>query len=396
MPSDEKLVHPISSEELERRWSAVRTAMDDQGVGALVMQNNNEFLGGYVKWFTDIPARNSYPHTIIFHREDKMTLVCQGPMDGDRSIKEATMGTRGIGRICTNPSYSSINYTKTYDATQAADDLRSRGYKTIGFVGPGAISYPFVEHLKENVSAEFIDASDLVDGIKAIKSPEEIERIKETALMQDQVIEAIAANIKPGMKDFEVAALAQYTGQINGSEQGIFLGTSAPQGKPSMFMQRHNQGRELQEGDHLALLVENNGPGGFYTEISRTFVLGKASNQLTDDCQATVEAQQNTLKMLKPGVPCKDIYEAHNEYMRSQGLPEERRLYSHGQGYDMVERPLIRDDETMTLEKDMNIVVHPGFGNDRVFAVVCDNYLITENGVSKCLHKTPQKIIEVY
>jgi len=395
MSNDEKIVHPISTAELERRWSAVRRAMKDHGVDALVMQNNNEFLGGYVKWFTDTPARNAYPHTIIFHRDDKMTLICQGPMNGERPVKDGALATRGLGRIHTNASYSAINYTKTYDAEQAAGDLKPRGYKTIGFVGPGAISYAFAEHLKEAVPAAYIDASDLVDGIKAVKSPEEIARIRETALLQDQVIAAVAKNIKPGMKDFEVAALAQYTGQIAGSEQGIFLGTSAPQGKPSMFMQRHNQGRELRDGDHLALLVENNGPGGFYTEISRTFVLGKASNQLTDDFQATVEAQQNTLKMLKPGAACKDIFAAHNEYMRSRGLPEERRLYSHGQGYDMVERPLIRDDETMTLEKDMNIVVHPGFSNDRVFAVVCDNYLITEDGVSGCLHQTPQKIIEV-
>jgi len=35
--------------------------------------------------------------------------------------------------------------------------------------------------------------------------------------------------------------------------------------------------------------------------------------------------------------------------MRSRGLPAELRLYAHGQGYDLVERPLIRADETMNL-----------------------------------------------
>ena len=47
--------------------------------------------------------------------------------------------------------------------------------------------------------------------------------------------------------------------------------------------------------------------------------------------------------------------------MRGRGLPPELRLYAHGQGYDMVERPLIRDDETMPLEAGMCLAVHPGY-----------------------------------
>ena len=81
--------------------------------------------------------------------------------------------------------------------------------------------------------------------------------------------------------------------------------------------------------------------------------------------------------------------------MRARGLPPESRLYSHGQGYDMVERPLIRDDETMSLTENMNIVVHPSFADDSVFAVICDNYLITADGVSECMHETPQTVFEL-
>ncbi len=62
--------------------------------------------------------------------------------------------------------------------------------------------------------------------------------------------------------------------------------------------------------------------------------------------------------------------------MRSRGLPPELRLYAHGQGYDLVERPLIRADETMTIEENMNFAVHPGYETPSIFAVICDNYLI--------------------
>jgi hypothetical protein len=81
--------------------------------------------------------------------------------------------------------------------------------------------------------------------------------------------------------------------------------------------------------------------------------------------------------------------------MRSRGLPEEKRLYSHGQGYDMVERPLVRHDEPMLIQENMNIVVHPGMMTERLFMTNTDNYIIGKNGPGDCIHKTPKKILEI-
>jgi Xaa-Pro aminopeptidase len=81
--------------------------------------------------------------------------------------------------------------------------------------------------------------------------------------------------------------------------------------------------------------------------------------------------------------------------MEKRGLPPELRLYAHGQGYNMVERPLIRSDETMAIEAGMNLAVHPGFETPSIFAVICDNYLVEDDGPSACLHATPKRIFEV-
>jgi hypothetical protein len=61
----------------------------------------------------------------------------------------------------------------------------------------------------------------------------------------------------------------------------------------------------------------------------------------------------------------------------------------------MVERPLIRDDETMTVEASMLFAVHPGYVTGEVNALVCDNYQIGPEGPGACLHKTPKGVIEV-
>jgi Xaa-Pro aminopeptidase len=81
--------------------------------------------------------------------------------------------------------------------------------------------------------------------------------------------------------------------------------------------------------------------------------------------------------------------------MTARGHGEEKRLYAHGQGYDLVERPLIRADETMTLEAGMNLAVHPGFESPSLFAVICDNYIVGEDGPGECLHRTAKQVFEL-
>jgi hypothetical protein len=61
----ERLISPISSAELDRRWAAVRAAMTARGIDVLAMQSSNEFSGGYVKWFTDMPSGNGTMTTYV-------------------------------------------------------------------------------------------------------------------------------------------------------------------------------------------------------------------------------------------------------------------------------------------------------------------------------------------
>jgi len=392
---NERLQTPISDAELARRWSAVRKVMDERQIDALVMQNNNDWLGGAVKWFTDLPAVNGYPRSVIFHRADGMTVVDMGPRGARRKLDGKDPIHRGVAEILTTAAFTSIAYTDGYQAELALADLRRRNYRRIGLVGAGAMPHGFVSRIEQGLDAAFVDATDFIDRLKAIKSAEEIALIRRCAEMQDAIFAKVAARIRPGMRDTEVTALAQYEGRLLGSEQGLFLGSSAPLGQRSDFVDRHQQGRTLKAGEHFSLLIENSGPGGQYTEIARTMVLGKASNEVIDGFETVKEAQQQTLKLIKPGAAPRDIAAAHDAFMRARGLPEELRLYCHGQGYDLVERPLVRADETMLLEESMNLAVHPGYETNSIFAVICDNYLVGPNGPSECLHKTPKQIFEL-
>jgi Xaa-Pro aminopeptidase len=391
-----RILTRISDAELVRRWSAVRRVMRDRGIDAVVMQNTNDWLGGYVKWFTDLPANNGYPRTVVFHADAPMSVVEMGPSNVRRTFAPDETLHRGVGLMLQTPSFTSIGYTDRDDVRLAIEALRAHPHRSIGLITPGALPYAFVSALKEELAASsFVDISADIDAIKAIKSAEEIGLIRRTAELQDAVFAEVLKEIRPGLRDVDVTSIAQRKGQTLGSEQGIFLGGSSPLGIRSPFVPRYMQGRSLQKGDHLSLLIEINGPGGFYTEIARTVVLGKASSGLKDGFAAVKAAQEYSLSLMKPGAPVKEIFEKHNAYMTRNGMPAESRLYAHGQGYDMVERPLIRQDDDMTLQQGMCLAVHPGYETPSLFAVICDNYMIEAHGPGDCLHRTAKTLFEI-
>ena len=334
----ERLLHPISSAELERRWSLARALMREAGIDAIIAQSvNNQSGCGYFRWFTDQPNAGSNPQTVIFPVEGLMTLVQQGAWGGERKFDGKSVPNRGIGKRAFSPSYPSVQHTGAYDAEIVAREIRAIGARKVGFACPATWYHSFGKNLEQALKGvEIVDVTDAVDGVKCVKSAEEIELLRRSAAMQDEVMRRVAEHIKPGMKDFEVYAYAQYQGQLLGSEGGIFLGSSATLPEPPAYRPRSMMGREIRKGDAYVLLVENSGPGGYYTELARPFIFGKAPQHLKDLTSLIVEAQQASVKRLTPGASFPDIFAAHNAFMTSHGKHKEERLYAHGQGYDLV------------------------------------------------------------
>src|SRR5262249_56781968 len=104
MSAADRVETPISTQELKRRWAAVRKEMAARGIDALVMQNSSDWLGGYVKWFTDVPAHNDYPRNVIFHRDDLMTVIEMGNKDRRDKLAGQDPLNPGVGDLIFSPS----------------------------------------------------------------------------------------------------------------------------------------------------------------------------------------------------------------------------------------------------------------------------------------------------
>ena len=392
----ERLNAPVSRAELERRWREVRAAMTAQGLDVLVMQNNNDYVGGFVRYFTDIPATNGYPVTVVFPRDDAMTVIRHGRRGEDLEIDpDHDPVLRGVGRAVASPYMASAPYTGLDDATLALDALRPVRNASIGFVGTSTIPMAFGDHLRRELAgARFADAADLVNLVRAVKSEEELDCVRATAALQDAAMAAAFAAVEPGRRDSEIAAVAQHAAHDLGSEQGIYWCASAPIGEPARIAHPHSQHRVMREGDLFYLMIEVNGPGGMYTELGRTCVLGTLPAQLAEEYEFCLQAQRFCTGLLVPGAAPAHVWREYNDFLRRNGRPEEDRLHCHSQGTDLVEPPLVRAEDAMTIRAGMNIACHPRYVVDGFCAWVCDNVITRPDGTVEEIHKFGKQIVE--
>src|SRR5712672_3251802 len=68
----------VSIQEMERRWYAVRRAMEERKIDVLFAYSASDMVGGHVRYLLDLPSGGSYPTSLVFPRDDDMTLVVHG------------------------------------------------------------------------------------------------------------------------------------------------------------------------------------------------------------------------------------------------------------------------------------------------------------------------------
>src|SRR5882757_1635009 len=209
--ADERLCNPISTLELERRWAAVRAAMPEQKLDALIIQgaNNLAGTGGYFRWFTGVSMGTSYPATVIFPRDGLMTLVSHGPMGVERDFAGQDPVWRGVGKWLPTASFPAIDYCIPYDPELIAREINKAGYRNVGIVGWNNMLFGFGDTLRKLLDGvTLIDATRLVDPLKAKKSAEEIELIRMAGQMQDTILAKAQLQIKAGRRISSCSATA--------------------------------------------------------------------------------------------------------------------------------------------------------------------------------------------
>ena len=375
--------YSLSQHELDRRWKAVRERMAKKGVDCLVVQSQQRFVGGYFRWFTDIPGQN-YHITAVFPLDDDMTIISHGSPAPAPPASPPAWSLRGVKERVNTPAFPNVWWEDAWDAEKAVEVMKRKRAKTVGLVGLGNMSAALYENLKKGLpGVNFINATDFVDEIRMVKSEEELKLHREAASMHEMSYEVAKKAIKPGRTATEVMEEIRHAQVLAGSEeQQINIAFGQP-GSPQYSQTSWGNTfvrRTFREGDIVNLLIESSAAGGYWYDLRRFLCIGRVPKELQEAHEIVKEARSIMAAHSKPGVTPAVALDASDKFLKSKKCPPESRAAGHGQGLDLVERPVVRREEPAKLEVGMVVALHPSARTKYAMACLSDTYVITNSG----------------
>ncbi len=365
---------PITKNERVARQERARQLMSENGLDAIVLMEGTSlryFTG--VRWWGGertfalvLPAKGTAFYVCPAFEEGRAREQLANSPDGEHADVRVWQEDESPYQII-------------------AQGLKERGLAT-GRVGiEETIRFVFADGIaKAAPQATITSATPVTAGCRMIKSAHEIALMRLAAQVTLAAYEAVYRALKPGMTQQDVSGLidAAYHRLGFPGDASIMVdeATSSPHGvtKPPVM----HEGSILMIDDGCT--VE-----GYQSDITRTFVLGKASGAVGDKMKKVFEivlrAQSAALAAARPGVECGAIDAVARKVIADSGFGPDYKYFTHrlghGLGMDGHEWPyLVRGNHTK-LQANMTTSNEPGIYIPGEFGVrIEDDMHITENG----------------
>jgi Xaa-Pro aminopeptidase len=207
-------------------------------------------------------------------------------------------------------------------------------------------------------------ASGLVAGMRMRKEPVELAAMRRAALLAGEVMEAAARMLKPGIREFEVAAEIEYQMKQRGASGAAFE-TIVAFGERSALPHALATGKRLRKN---ALVVLDLGAilAHYCSDITRTYFVGRASSRVRGWYRAVLEAQTAAIAAVKSGASCGEVDAAARNVLaghRLDGYGLDRYFVhstGHGLGLEVHEDPRVARGQRKVLEPGNVITIEPG------------------------------------
>jgi len=248
------------------------------------------------------------------------------------------------------------------------------------------------------LATQFVNAHDMMEQYRIVKSSSDIEFMKKAAEIADQVMVDMKSFIKPGMFEYQVTDEIKRLYKAYGS-QGISFDPIVATGKNSS-MPHYNAGTaQIQVGDTIVVdcgcRVNN-----MCSDTSRTFFMGQPSDkqrEIYEICKSATLAAQN---FAEAGVTAGDIDLQARQIIDGKGYGDYfLNRTGHGIGFSVHEAPYIKPNSSQVLEEGMAFSIEPGIYLPKTFGMRVENIVLIENGQGVSLNKSPidieDMIIEV-
>lgn len=269
--------------------------------------------------------------------------------------------------------------------------LFSEGVTKIGLTFDVAPVQQMNYYAKLLPGREFVDISGLNREVRSVKSPFELEQLRQSGSALCSVFAEVPQFLKAGMRELDLSAEFEYRLRKAGNEgfirmrafnQELFLGLAVSAGGASYgFFDGAVTGRGLSNAsphgasrqviaENEPILIDYTGVfNGYITDMTRIFVIGQLDPELQRAFDVSIEIQSFLQGALKPGAICEELFLAALEMANQAGLGqyfmgmpgEQARFVGHGVGLELDEFPVIAQGFKVPLQQGQTIAIEPKF-----------------------------------
>jgi Xaa-Pro aminopeptidase len=218
-----------------------------------------------------------------------------------------------------------------------------------------------------------------------VKSAWEHERVEYSATVAARAWDALLAALVPGAREFEVVAAAERQLKLDGAEDNFMIIAFGGSAVRSMHPPEN---REIGSGDLVRTELSPQ-VDGYYAQVCRTAVLGRASALQARAYEAFREATEAGIALARPGVTSHEVAKAENDVLRRHGFgeyctPQHTRVRGHGLGLHLDELAGLQEGDETVIPEGATMIVHPNtYAADAGYMVVGDPLVVTTAGAHR-------------
>lgn len=241
---------------------------------------------------------------------------------------------------------------------------------------------------------ELTSTKGVVEKLRRVKEAAEIDRLCAAIELGDSACEYIVDRLAPGRTEREIALDLEVYMRTNGADE-ISFDPIVGSGPLSAHIHHTPSQRALAKGD-LVLLDFGARLDGYCGDLTRTVVLGAASEEQARHYEAVLAANARALEKMKPGESCKAVDTAARGAIKEAGFDDFGHGLGHGIGLEVHEEPRLSRISEDTLAEAMVVTDEPGLYLDDSGGVrIEDCVLITDDGAEVLTGAPKDSLLEL-
>jgi Xaa-Pro aminopeptidase len=376
----------------EAKLDRVRAAMEEAALDALVVRAPDNVL-----YLTNFWGMKGY-EAAVFPREGEPTLICLEASAEDAARSAWTDDVRFLRGYA--PDDPRPPLSRTLELAQDA----AGGYRRVGLersLGTQASDRMVGEPTTFTAAwfegfAQAADATPLLNAARAIKTPQELERMRIANEIAAAAMEHVQAQLRPGMSESEAAALWQ--GHVHGhgtkrADVDLALAFSLVWSGPGIKTFTATGDRPVRE-DEPTLFEIWVCADGYWCDHTKNLCPGELSSEYAELEEQLLSVYETLVELCRPSESLAELDRTGREAIAALGHPgQPSHPLCHGVGARAHEPPYAHQAGEGTIAEGMVLAIEPGIYWDGGGGLrVEDNFLVTGAGPEK-LSSFPDGIV---